>query len=351
MTDTIVKNDVSADIDADAETTAPAEDTRPPLERDRRMAEIARQVEEAAGIVREEVPAALEPVAPVVAAPVKTEADRLTELGYYNNAKGELVTKININGTEREVLASQVKLHLQKDLAGDAKLKNAADREQRLQQQEEQLRLRENQLKQTLTTQPKPPVLGVEEARKQAKAVLEKLWEGDTDTAANNLAELLQRGNTTVDTAKIVAEAEQRTLSTIEKREQAKQAASWEASAQEGNRHLAEKHPEIYRDQRLFDLVNQETERMVARQRSGDPDFAELTPKDIIVKAADAVQSWMGRDKPPPVDPPAAVRPDAKRTLRPVPKTLGKVAAREAKPVIDMSPTAVIARMRQSRAV
>jgi hypothetical protein len=363
--DAIVNNDVSAEHDAADETIEqqPAA-SREPTERERRLAELARQYNESHGISAEADDAdepeggqqeysddEPQPEVEAVAEsdPVERGAapDPLQELGYYRNAKGELVTKMKINGEEREVKADHVKAYIQKDLAGDYKLQQAAELEKRLQEREALLRQREGQIAQSLS-QP-PPRMGADEARKQAQAVLEKLWDGDNEAAAEALAELLQRNTATVDPAQILSAAEARALSALEQREAARQQQEWQRSVDEGNRYLSEQHPEIYSDQRLFALVNNETARMVEAQKAGDPEFATLTPKDIIVRAAQEVQGWMDGRTTKPAS--YGTREARKANLKPMPRGINTVRQSKPEPEVDNSPAAVVARMRASRAV
>ncbi|MFA5632974.1 MAG: hypothetical protein WC997_15820 [Porticoccaceae bacterium] len=352
--DAIVNDDVSAE-DTAAGQEQHIEAQREPSERDVRLAEIAKQHNEAIGIQlaeEEEENIDGDETDGVIEQdlPEKQEAapSPLADLGYYQKEDGKLYTKMKINGEEREVAADQIKAYIQKDMAGDYKLQQAAERERRLQEQEQLLRQREAQIQQSLSQRPSP--VDAEEAKKQAKAVLDKIWEGDNDAAAEALAEVLQRGNATVDHGRILEAAEARALSAYEQREQAKQQQEWQRSVDEGNQFLKSQHPEIYSDQRLFDLVNGETARMVQAQQVGDPEFENLTPREIIAKAAQEVQGWMdGRAQPKPSG--GGTREQRKANLKPIPQGLGSV--RQPKPTkeIDTSPAAVIGRMRASRAV
>lgn len=384
--DAIATNDVSADeaqaaADQEQQPAGGQDRTRPvPSERERRLADIAREYEKAHGIERGEAEEEeSDPVpdpdqedeetehavhtddAPGDEADEDSDAetisaeqadapdDPLQELGYYRNARGELVTKMKINGEEREVKADHVKAYLQKDIAGDYKLQQAAERERRLQEKEQLLSERETQIQQSLSQQPPKP-LGADEAREQAKAVLERVWDGDSEAAAEALVEFLQRnGNAaTVDPNQILSAAEQRALTAIEQREQAREQAVWQQSVDEGNRFLYEQHPEIYNDQRLFDLVNGETARMVQAQQAGDPTFTNLTPKDIIARAAEQVQGWMDERSSPKRN---GNRRERKAGLKPMPKGMSRTPSRQKPQEPDTSPAAVIQRMRAARAV
>lgn len=341
----VYQDDVSADLALTADKTPEQSEPREPTEREKRMAEIARQVEEVNGIKRDEPVNEDEPLVDE-SFTEQPKADPLKDLGYYLNDSGTLVTKMKISGQEVEVRADQVKAYIQKDLAGDQKLQAAAERERRLAERENLIQQREAQIQQSLSQ--RPSKMDAEKAKEQAKAVLEQLWDGDQDKAADALVDFMQRGNPTVDTDQIMRAAEQTALTAMERREQAKIQEQWQRSVDDGNRFLSEKHPEIYADQRLFDLVNGETERMVQALRSGDPEFSNLTPKDIIAKAAESVQGWMdGRTQ---KKPEVTTREERKTNLQRIPNGLNTTQKPQKKTELDMSPAAVIDRMKRGRA-
>lgn len=339
-------------------TEQPEESPKELSERDRALAEIAKKRYEMDGISvdqpddedepeDETEPEAAELEKESEAGPEEAPADPLAELGYYRNDAGELVTKMKINGVEREVKAEQVKAYLQKDLAGDWKLQQAAERERQLQELAASLqKQREHQIRQSLS-QPQPP-LGAEEAKQQARTVLEKIWDGDSDGAEEALIALLQRNNATVDTNQILQQAKDAAISTLEQREIQRQQQEWEQSVDSGNAMLKQKHPEIYADQYLFDLVNGETARMVQAQQAGVPEYATLMPQQMIEKAADTVQGWLNERRSPQ---PSGTRGDRKKTLKPIPQGMNTPRQRKPEQELDMSPAAVIERMAAARRV
>jgi len=276
--------------------------------------------------------------------------DPLKELGYYRKPDGRLYTTMKVNGQEREVPADQVKAYLQKDLAGDYKLQQAADRERQLQQRERQLQDLEQKLRQESSH---PPAQGDEEIRQQAKTVLSKVFDGDDDAAAEALADFIRQNNTPVDTDQILSEAERRAMSAVDQREAERQKREWQASQQDGLKWLREKHPRMLDDDNLRDFVDTRTARMLQARENGDPEFVEMTPRKMIEKAAGEAQEWLeaqakeltGKDTP------GNDREARKRNLKPMPRGMSKQPSNKAPEEPDTSPAAVIARMRQQRAV
>ena len=353
--DAIVDNDVSADIDTAGEQEEAGQE-RALLPRDLALAEIARANEKLIGIEREEDPPATEEqgqqTAPAAssAAPVDA-ADPLQAMGYYRNNAGQIVTKIKVNGEEREVPAEQVRAFIQKDLAGDSKLQQASEKERQLAQREQQLNQREEQLRTTMTTQKKPSEQDATKLRDTIKSAFDKVYDGDLDSATETLMQvMMERGNTTLSTEEIQQQVEQTVLSTTKKQEQARQLQEWNASVDEGNRQLAKNHPEIYKDPNLFDLVNSTTARMLESRDKGDPQYIKLTPKEIIAKAADEVNQWLGNKRGGKEVDTANTRENRKAGLKPVVRGMDSVIRKPPKQQVDMSPKAVIDRMANARA-
>ena len=314
---------------------------REPSEREKRMSEIAKQYDELNGRRAPEQ----EVVTKEVVAPIEVIAkdDPLKELGYYHNPAGELVTKMKINGEEREVPASQIKAFLQKDIAGDQKLQQAYEREQAVLAYERTVREREAAMQQSFSK----PQEASGDALAAAKAVFESMYDvdADEDAGAKALVEFLQRSNATVNPEQILAEAERRAARLLEQREQARAENEWKKSVEDGNRFLIEAHPEIYSDSNLFDMVNNKTARMVELKQRGDPDYAGMTPKEIIARAAEEVNEWLGNKAEKPQD---GAREARKAGLKPIPRSMSNPP--KPKPTeIDMSPEAVLARMRAAR--
>lgn len=360
-------DDVSAEQQQAAGEDQPTEQPERELsERERAMAEIAQQYREQQGYGDPEDD---DPDDAAAAAEGGTEQDpdrqdagddgepdkaaaqddSLKELGYYRKPDGKLYTTMKVNGQEREVPADQVKAYLQKDLAGDVKLQQAADRERHLTQREQQLRNLEQQLRQQSSH---PPGKGDEEIRQQAKTVLSKVWDGDDDAAAEALADFIRQNSAGVDTDQILSEAERRAMSAMEQREAQRQQREWDSSTREGINWLREHHPRILDDDNLREFVDVRTARMVEAHRNGDPEFADMTPRQIIEKAAGEAQDWLQQQAQKLAgDTPGNAREARKRNLKPMPRGMSKQPSQKVPQEPDTSPAAAIERMRQSRAV
>jgi len=341
--------DVSAEETTAGEDSIVTERTER-TERENALAEISRQYRESQGYPDEEPEGEPkdEPKEPEEAPDEAAAQDgNLKEMGYYRKPDGKLYTTLKVQGEEREVPADQVKAYLQKDLAGDRKLQQASDRERQMRDREQHLRTLEQQLQQKSSH---PPEQGDEEIRQQAKSVLSKVWDGDDDAAAEALADFIRQNSAQVNTDEILSEAERRATYAVEQREAQKATLEWDKSTREGINWLRDNHPKVLEDENLREFVDARTARMVDAHRQGDPEFADMTPRQIIEKAAGEAQDWLekqGQAEDTPVD----AREQRKRNLKPMPRGMSKQPTQQAKPEPDLSPAAQIERMRKQRAV
>lgn len=284
-------------------------------------------------------------------------SDDLKELGYYRNTAGQLVTTMKINGQDREVLATDVKVHIQKDLAGEQKLQEASSRNQALDLRETDLSDRESRLQETLSPAKKASDMDPEEANAKAKDVLTKMWEGDEDAAVSALAEvIMDRGNASPDLEAVTQAAEKATLTTIEKSEQEKTQRAWNKSIDAGQKVFEAEYTEIYRDPVLFEAANAQTALMVEKRAAGDPEFVDLTPEQIIVRAAKMVKDKFGTDGSGlPTDAKSKQQREAaaerKGNLTKMPTKAKTARDTEEAEELDMSPAAVVGRMKNNRVV
>lgn len=354
------------DVSADEQYVADA-DAKPQLsERELRMRELARDYREHHGYATAEDAASRsteeddddgdEPLEDIKTPPQKAAVDDdtddgaapdpLKELGYYRKDDGKLYTRMKVNGVEKEVAADQVAAYLQKDIAGDQKLQQAADRERQLQQREREIQAMEAKIRQQSS---QPPEKGAEEIRQQAKSVLSSLWDGDDDAAADALMSFIRQNSSQVDTNELLQQAEQRTMTVLQRRDAEQQQREWDKSTKEGIEWLRENHVDMLEDEGKRDYVDHLTARMVDAKRNGDPTLASLTPRDIIERAAkEANKLWQAATPP---EPESNAREERKKNLKPLPRGLAKQQNRKPPKEVDTSPAAVIERMRAARAV
>lgn len=328
---------------------------RPARDRDQRMEEIVQRLREENGtapapepepepeVTQDETPQQPEPVA------AAAQDDPLKDLGYYRNSAGQLVTKLKVNGLEREVSAEQLRAYVQKDIAADIRLQQAADRDRRLQAREAEIERRAKQLEQSLTQERKTP----EEKMQAAKAVLSKLYDGDEDEAAKSLVELLESGRQqnvpTFDESKITSLVSRQVQNELTVKERQRRAEEWSKSTEQGIKALRENemYKPIATDPNLWNLVDAKTEEYLNKMQGNDPEFTNKMPAELIEMAAKDVMDWYSAKAN--VGKPSAQRQERKQTISRTPQARATAHQQPKEPEIDMSPAAVIARMRAGR--
>lgn len=249
------------------------------------------------------------------------------DLPVYRNAKGEFVTKLRVNGVDQEVPYERVKATMQKHLAADQRLQYASDLVRKAEERAAAIEERERRLRES--AQPPRGVVTDEEAEREAKAIIDKLLDGEADEAAKELAKAMRRGTAvapTPDLHEIEEKAAQRALRKIEETE-------YQKDLGRGTQRFSETFPEIVNDPDLFTLANQKT---IELQR----EKPYLSPSEILMEAGEYVASRFvrpsGRQ---PAGTPASTAPSRqqrKDNLKPMPKP---ATARTARPVPAPIPT------------
>jgi len=138
----------------------------------------------------------------------------------------------------------------------------------------------------------------------------------------------------------------------VEQRESQRQQREWETSTREGINWLRETHPDILEDTDMRDFVDARTARMVEARQNGDPEFADMTPRDIIQKAASEANDWLQKQTQKQAgDTPGNAREQRKRNLKPMPRGMSKQPSQRVPEAPDTSPASAIEQMRKARAV
>lgn len=253
---------------------------------------------------------------------------------------GEQYMRIKVNGEEREVPLAQVQVTMQKHTAADLRLQQASERLREVEARERHLQQQAQQIQQ----QQRLPVPGVDGADSEAlmadaRAIIDGLYEGDTDSATEKLAQLLAgRQAPTLDPHMIQQQAEQAALRTIEQRE-------YMSDLTKGQEQFAAEFPAIVADDRLFTMADQATIRLSQE----NPNWS---PTKVLMEAGKQVDGWLKSQRGEGQQPAAILssREANKQQLKPLPasqRNAAHVPPRE--PVVDSSPTGVIARMRGMR--
>ena len=257
------------------------------------------------------------------------------------NDANEFAMNLNVNGQEITRTVKEMQADSQKHLSADRRLQDIA-----LQQKDFDVRLaelaqREEALNhQPVTENPQPSSQDVGEAALDgARHVVDEIFDGNTDSAAERLAQLLEgrQQPTQIDAGAIGRQATADAISQIESMNADK---AYTESVGRGAEWVNEHHPEITASDSLTRFVDAEINVIM----SNEP---KTSPEQAIKLATEAVLKQMGK----PVEAEVSSRTQNKAGLQREP---ARRAARKQRPepvVIDNSPSAVIAEMRKQRQV
>jgi len=278
--------------------------------------------------------------------PVAAEVEQPASPNGWSVAEDGTRTKtLMVNGEPRQISEEQYDRMLQKDLAGDQKLRMASELETQLAERARYLEEKERQLTQAPA---QPPVEGAGEELKQViSEYQDALLDGDTDVAAEKMAQIvgMGRGSSTPNIDVIVSQA------TTQIREQDRQ-ERYQSSVNKGWEAFQADYQDVLADPDAMAFADIQ----IIKLRKSDPD---KSPEEILLTAGQITRDRLrlsGGDEAPAdsgdnaeVVDLRAERVARKAHLKPIPKTGGSKNKRQEAPKIDMSPEAKIARMRQSR--
>jgi len=262
---------------------------------------------------------------------------------------GVAMMKLKVKGEEIEMPLDKVQGIAQKNIYADVRLRNAAETEKSLYAREQQIAERERRAQESLTQPSRQDVGGSEEdVSASAKAFIDTLFDGSRAEAVEKAAQFLTRPNTSeVDQdalfAKVSEVASAQVMRDIHQREELTRQNNFKASLHRGMANVERDYPQLVQDDVLFDLVDRRTESIA----QANPDMA---PEEVMIQAAREIADRLNVARTP-NRAPADTRSDRKANLKPVPRAgvSSRYQAR-AEPEVDMSPSAVLERMRQDRA-
>ena len=258
----------------------------------------------------------------------------------FKNESGQYAVNLRVNGQDVVRTLDDMKADSQKHASADLRLQEVADLQKDIATREAQLKAQYDEFQAKVAAQDNQlssQDVG-EDALEGAKAVMEQIYDGNTDDAAEQLAKMIEgrRQPTQID-----VEAIERTAATkaIEQIEALNADKAHKASVAKGTDWLNEEHPEILSSDSLTRYVDIEIDRAVANNPS-------LTPEAAIKLATDIVLEQMGK---PTSDTQVSSRNQNKADLQREPVRQSAKRARTTPVEIDNSPSAVIARMREDR--
>jgi len=266
-------------------------------------------------------------------------------------AKKETIT-LRIDGVDEERTWDEVVAIAQKQGAADSRLARASTRAIEQDAREEALLRRKVELDNyhtqlqrqedaQQTSQLSSQDVGNDDSLEATKEFLENVYDGNTDDAAQKLANLIGRQKPTQN-IDVQALTQQITAETVAKIESDTANKAYRGSIDEGVRWMSDTHPEIVQDRILYNAVNAETDVI----SKADP---SLSPLEVIQRATESVSSRIGGQ--PLAEATQSSRADNKASLQREPtRQAGRRYRTPTVQEVDNSPAAVLDRMKQNRA-
>lgn len=265
------------------------------------------------------------------------------QTGWYNREDGTRVKRLKVNGEIKELTEEQYDRAISKELAGDQKLRLAAEYQRKLEEREARLQQMEQQ-----SAQPRelPQGQSAEALQSHLKKYHDAIYEGDTDAASTIMQEILDsagRQTSTPNIEALVDQAATRARQSIEEERQT-------ASVNRGWERLQQDFPALVND----DANLAYADAILKSVRAENPQWE---PEQVILETGRRASEKLGlskkaaQDERPAQSSQTVSRMERKAQLKPIPK--GSTTAHKPKqePQMDMSPAAKIARLRAGRAV
>ena len=272
------------------------------------------------------------------------ESDPYESLGYYANNDGQLVTKLKVNGVEKEVTADQLRAYAQKDITADQRLQQAAEYAKQLSEREALL----NQRAQEMESQQNPVDIPPVDLKQSALQAIKKMYDGDDEDAAEALALMVQGVKPQpVSEKDIEALVGKQVDNKLALQQQQVSQQQWNDSLTRGLQEFETQYSDIAQDANLASYANMLTQRMMEQKNAGKTEYVNKTPEDMIREAAEQTRqfrdSLSGNQ--------SSQRAENKARLHSMPH---KRSTQFQKPIpedVDDSPMAVVERMRNQRAI
>ena len=267
-------------------------------------------------------------------------AAAVTRPGWHAREDGTLVKRLKVNGETVEMTEEEYDRAVSKELAGDQKLRLAAERQRVLDEREARLAEQERAPREL------PQGQSAEELQAKLKKYHDAVYDGNTDEANAIFQDILDSGrqSSTPNLEALVDQAATRARTAMETERLA-------ASAQRGWTKFATDYSAIADD----DANLAYADAILKQVKNENPDWE---PEQVILETGRLAAERLGlagkkgQDAPVRTDASStAERRERKANLTPVPKATTTAHRPEPKPQLDMSPAAKIARLRAGRAV
>lgn len=269
----------------------------------------------------------------------------------------EAMFKTKVDGIERLIPLAAARTQLQKHVAAEVRLQQAAEVKKDLDLREETIRTNEAALSERLQKEKKGPPSGENATdasdqgfEDEAREVVSSMFRGTEDEAVENLTALLRKTSQVATPQVIAAEVAVEAAGIVREQRAADDKTAAEAQEKKdidaGFKKFSEDYPDILGDENLFrhaDSLADDIER----------DNPEWAPSEIMAEAGNRTREWVkslkGEGKASEQDPdPGNDRRERKRNLKPMPANRSAVQPPADKDVPD-TPQSVMQEIRAGR--
>ena len=247
----------------------------------------------------------------------------------YQNDDGETLLKLKVNGVEQEMPLSEVQATMQKGLAADERFREAAELRRQVEIERQQLHNTNQQPTQAPAGQQPPQGAVNDDLKAQAQSIIDSLYDGDPEDAAEALAQAMARPSTQVTSQQIQQEA----LKAVQQQE-------YNENLKSGFQKFESEYSDIMADPDLRDL----TDRKTIEIQSLHPDWS---PEQILMESGRVIREKIGGQ---PASPPQNSRQARKQGIQTMPaRQSTSTYTPPGKQQPSNNPADVLTRMKQAR--
>lgn len=194
-----------------------------------------------------------------------------------SEAPGSLAVKVD--GIEQSIPIDEARAIIQKNMAADKRLQEAALKQRQLSEWEQQLQERAQSVQQSQQLPNQGAI--TDELKDKAQEVVDRLYDGDTDDAVEALTDILASGRSTAtpDAEQLSSKAAEKALQTMQQRE-------FDAEVETSRQQFKQDFADIADDPYLYDMADKHTITLMQQH----PDWK---PTQVINEAGRLTREWV----------------------------------------------------------
>ncbi|MCF1431343.1 MAG: hypothetical protein LPD71_00105 [Shewanella sp.] len=244
---------------------------------------------------------------------------------------------VKVDGIEKQIPIDQARAIIQKNMAADKRLHEAAIKKQELENRERQLNEKEQYQRQNPPFKVDPVDPNVKD---KLQSAIDAVYDGETDDAVEALAEVFSgRNQATPDVSAISNTVTDNVIKALQQK-------SFEDEVAKGNQQFQKDFPDIAGDHYLYQVANERTHEMMIEH----PDWS---PTRIINEAGRITRDWVKQVSGNPSGNGSTAttsRREQKKQLQSLPRSAGSVAHQpQQKDDLPMTPKQIIDNMKLAR--